>query len=196
MKPRVLFSSCAAIALLIAGLYAVFGWRSEAAVTSANFVQERLELPPMELIDQEARRRDLTGELTKDALVIINFNYTTCESICPIGNDVMAQLDDRVDQVDGRPIRLLSITIDPARDTVAKLNAAARQFEASDRWVWLTGDPREIDRVLRSFDVAVADIELHDPIFIVGDAATGRYYRSLSMPTPDELIDLLRAIAA
>ena len=195
MKHLLLFSAAIVILLAVAGVYAGLDRFAGSPAAPANFVQNRIVLPKMTLIDHEARQHELTGELTEGALVVINFNYTTCDSICPIGNDVMARLHSQVDQVDGRPVRLLSITIDPARDTVARLNAAARQFEAGDNWLWLTGDPPDIESLLQRLDADIADIELHDPVFLVGDVASGRFYRSLSMPDAEELLAMLHAIA-
>lgn len=166
-----------------------------AAEGTADFVQERLVLPRMQLIDQHAKRRDLTGELARDAVLVINFSYTLCDSICPIGNDVMAQVDDLIEGSDGPPVRLLSITIDPTRDTPLLLSKAAETFDASDNWFWLTGDPYDIDSLLRALGAQVYDIVFHDPMFLVGDAGTGVFYRSLSMPTAAEIVDRIAALA-
>lgn len=162
---------------------------ARAETSTGTFVQERLSLPRMELVDHNARTRDLTGELTEGAIVVISFNYTLCTSICPIGNDVMAEVDARIDSVGGRPLRLLSITIDPTHDTPLLLHEAARSFGASDKWTWLTGDPHDIASLLRAVDAEAIDIELHAPVFLVGDVGRGLFYRSLTLPTADELID-------
>lgn len=157
--------------------------------SAADFAPERLSVPRVTLIDQYAREQEFHGPLTKGRLLVINFNYTTCDSICPIGNDVMAQLDDLL--APDAPVRLMSITIDPGRDTPAHMRKAADSFGASDRWSWLTGSPGEMSRLLAAFDADVANIALHDPIFLVGDLDTQRFYRSLSMPDAQELLDLV-----
>ncbi len=168
---------------------------ARAADRTADFVQERLVLPRMQLLDQHAERRDLTEELARDAILVINFSYTLCDSICPIGNDVMAEVDDLVEGPGGPPVRLLSITIDPTRDTPLLLSEAAATFDASENWVWLTGDPHDIDSLLESLGAQVSDIVLHDPMFLVGDAETGVFYRSLSMPTAEEIVGRIAALA-
>lgn len=161
--------------------------------TIGNFTVERLAVPEVELVDQDNQMHALKGPLTDGKLLVINFNYTTCVSICPLGNDVMARLDDML--AADKPIRLMSITIDPRRDTPSLMRAAAESFDASERWSWLTGDPGEIERLLAAFDAGVANVELHEPIFLVGDLETGRFYRSLSMPNPTELAQLIDTLA-
>lgn len=165
-----------------------------AAQDSGAFVQGRITLPKITLIDHHAKPHALRGDLDRDALLVMTFSYTLCGSICPIGNDIMAQLDDAVGKVGGRDVRLLSITIDPQNDTPAMMAEAARKFDASDRWLWLTGRPGDIRRLLQSVGAPVHDIELHDPVFLVGDGQTGQFFRTQTMPTVDELLSMLNAI--
>lgn len=166
------------------------------AETTGSFVQERITLPRMDLIDHHAQRRDLTGDLTEGAIIVINFNYTLCNSICPMGNDVMAQVDDMIEHVGDRPVKLLSITIDPTNDTPLLLNEAAQTFDASEKWNWLTGDPHDIASLLQAVDADEVNIELHDPIFLVGDAERGVFYRSLALPTADQIVSRINAFGS
>ncbi|VVT10061.1 Electron transport protein SCO1/SenC [Roseovarius sp. EC-HK134] len=159
---------------------------------TADFARERLAMPQVTLIDQYAREQAFHGPLTDGQMLVINFNYTTCESICPIGNDVMAELDDMLPT--DAPVRLLSITIDPGRDTPAHMRKAADTFGASERWSWLTGTPGEVSRLLAAFDADFANIVLHDPVFIVGDLQSERFYRSQSIPEAQELADLVASL--
>lgn len=164
------------------------------AQDSGTFVQGKITLPQMTLIDHHAKPHALRGDLDSGALLVMTFSYTLCGSICPIGNDIMAQLDDEVGKVGGRDVRLLSITIDPQNDTPAMMAEAARKFDASDRWLWLTGRPGDIRRLLQSVGAPVHDLELHDPVFLVGDGQTGQFFRTQTMPTMDELLSMLDAI--
>lgn len=188
-----------AVALLalaaVALCWAVVARGSAGPAIAGDFSEDRIDMPDITLTDHNGALRPLRGELTAGRLVVVNFNYTTCESICPIGNDIMAMLDNDPDLAAAPEVRLLSITIDPAHDTPALLNRVAESFAASDRWVWLTGDPNDIDRLLDSVGASFADITLHDPIFLIGDVQTGRFYRSLTLPGAAELQDLTRRLA-
>ncbi len=155
-----------------------------------NFSQERIKFPNAKMLDTSARTFHLRGDIEQDALVVINFSYTTCESICPLGNQILQFVDERRDEVT-RPVHLLTITIDPTSDTPAKMRAAAEAFGASENWHWLTSSPAVISEILKAADANVAEIEFHDPVFLVGEIETGQYFRSLSMPDADELIRIL-----
>lgn len=152
------------------------------------FRRERLRLPDVELIDQNGQAHRL-GDGALQGLLVITFAYTTCGSICPIGNEVMAQVDTTLGP--DAPARLVTITIDPTNDTPAVMRRAAREMGASDNWLWLTGDPAGIERLLGALGARPAELFLHDPLFLVGDPATGRLHRSQSLPMAQELLDLL-----
>ncbi|MFZ3584792.1 SCO family protein [Loktanella sp. DJP18] len=178
-------------AFLIAAL--TCGPTAMTAQGKGSFKQGQITLPEMTLIDQHANAHALRGDLDSGALLVMTFSYTLCGSICPIGNDIMAQLDDTVEKIGGRDVRLLTITIDPQNDTPAMMADAARKFDASDRWLWLTGRPGDIRRLLQSVGAPVQDLELHDPVFLVGDGQTGRFLRTQTMPTVEELLSMLDA---
>ncbi len=163
-----------------------------AGLSTGTFQTERLALPDVELIDAAAQPQRFKGALTQGHVVVINFNYTTCDTICPLGNVVMADLDAMLGP--DRAVRLLSITIDPARDTPDRMRAAAEEFGASARWHWLTGNPGEVKRLLAAFDADYANIVLHDPMFLVGRVEDGRFYRSLSMPEAGDLKTIIDAM--
>lgn len=166
------------------------------AQETGTFVQGQISLPAITLIDHHARPHDLRGDLARGALLVITFSYTTCASICPIGNDIMSQLDEDIDRIDGREVRLMSITIDPSHDTPALMAEAARAFDASDRWLWLTGQPGDIRRLLQTVGAPVHDLELHDPVFLVGDGETGRFFRTQTMPDVEDLKSMLRTLSS
>lgn len=165
------------------------------AVEQQVFHQEKIELPDVTLVDQHSSPQKLRGALTQGKLLVINFNYTTCNSICPLGNVVMQALEKGLNENFRDRTRLLSITIDPRTDTPDLLLKASKEYGASSSWFWLTGSPSDIGSVLTSAGASVSDIELHDPLFLVGRADTGFFYRSTSMPDAEELERLLEALS-
>ena len=174
---------------------AVVGFTTFGQSGPENFQEARIDLPDAEMLDATARAFRLRGDIDQDALVVINFSYTTCESICPLGNQILQFVDDRRSEVT-RPVHLLTITIDPAHDTPGKMREAAEALGASEKWHWLTSSPAVISEILKAADANVADIEFHDPVFLVGEIGSGRYFRSLSMPDADELIRMLNSFEA
>lgn len=186
------------IRLTLAILALALGGAMPPAVASdearvADFAGERIILPDVTLVDQNGLRRALKSEIAGDGLVVVNFNYATCESICPVGNAVMAEVDRLAPGAIGRPVRLLSITIDPARDTPAALARASEPFAPSERWFWLTGATADVDQVLRRADVPKGDILFHPPVFLVGDPQASTFLRSIASPDAEEILGMLRS---
>lgn len=155
-----------------------------------NFREARIQIPDADMIDASAQPFALRGDVEPEAIVVINFSYTTCGSICPLGNQILQFVDERRHELN-RPVHLLTITIDPTGDTPEKMRNTADAFGASENWHWLTSSPAVISQVLDAAEADVTDIELHDPIFLVGDMEEGRFFRSLSMPDADEIVSML-----
>jgi protein SCO1/2/putative membrane protein len=84
------------------------------------------------------------------------FIFTRCLGPCPLVSEQMEILQNRLKDLD---VRLVSITVDPDRDTPDDLLAYAKKYHADpDRWWFLTGDKAEIFRLIRgSFKMIVAD---------------------------------------
>ncbi|WP_420344029.1 SCO family protein [Paenirhodobacter sp.] len=153
---------------------------------SSDFDRMRFTPPDVTLTDGRQQPHPLP-DLFATKPVVMTFSYTTCASICPIGNAVMAELDDML----GPDVSILTVTIDPTNDTPAQMARAAAEFGASDRWLWLTGDRDDIGRLLRAVGAPEGPLEFHDPIFVIWSPGSRRIHRSLSIPEPAEIAALL-----
>ena len=86
---------------------------------------------------------------------VASFVFTSCRDVCPLITNQVANLHRRVD--DPR-VRFVSVSVDPAVDTPERLAEYAERYRADDRWVFLTGDPDEVRRVVTGvFHVAMGD---------------------------------------
>jgi cytochrome oxidase Cu insertion factor (SCO1/SenC/PrrC family) len=116
-------------------------------------------VPDFGLIDQRGhpvQRSDLGGKIW-----IANFIFTYCPDECPLMTAEMGQLQS--DLADVPDLRLVSITVDPERDTPAVLSRFAERFHADPaRWIFLTGDKRAIYRLAREgFRLGIVDPTEH-----------------------------------
>lgn len=129
-----------AIAVLAAGIaFVVLATR----VPSAPDLPALWPAPEFALVDQHGdtvRTDDLTGSPW-----IASFIFTNCTGVCPTISARMARLRDSlaVDGLLGRSVRLVSFTVDPARDTPAVLLDYAERYGGSSpsEWTFLTGSP-------------------------------------------------------
>ncbi len=90
---------------------------------------------------------------------IADFVFTTCPEICPRMSEDMSRLQTWLVNraLDGR-VHLVSISVDPQRDTPDKLRAYATQFHARPAtWTFATGSQQAVeDAVVRGFKIAVS----------------------------------------
>jgi cytochrome oxidase Cu insertion factor (SCO1/SenC/PrrC family) len=95
-------------------------------------------------------RADLLGKVW-----VASFVFTRCTGPCPQVTGTMARLQS---ELKGEPdVRLVTFTVDPARDDPAELRKYAEHFGADPgRWLFLTGPEEELYRLIReSFRLAV-----------------------------------------
>jgi protein SCO1/2 len=105
-----------------------------------------LVIPEFALTDQEGAPR--TRDLFKGRWTLLAFTFTNCTTVCPIMHGHLIRLQS---EMAGTPLRIVSISVDPAHDTPAALRAFARKIAADPaRWTFLTGDGATIQRILAS----------------------------------------------
>ena len=102
--------------------------------------------PEFALVDQDGdtlRSSDLAGTVW-----VASFVFTHCTDVCPRITREMAHLRDslRGDRLLGQQVRLLSFSVDPARDSPGVLREYADKYGGSpaSEWAFLTGDPPEM----------------------------------------------------
>lgn len=101
---------------------------------------------PFKLINQYGDTTTL--EQVKDKIVLSEFFFTTCQSICPIMNRNFGKI---YKLYAARPdVLLLSHTVDPEQDSVPVMREYARTQGVSDkRWLFLTGDKTQLYHLAR-----------------------------------------------
>jgi len=98
----------------------------------------------IQLINQLGRQVSLNGDL-KGKILVVDFIFTTCNSICPKITANMRTLQKSFIKKNPDLVQFISISVDPERDSVAALRAYADRFDADhDRWWFLRGDSREV----------------------------------------------------
>src|ERR671919_389867 len=98
-------------------------------------------VPDFSLTRREGR--EITLSDLKGKVWIVNFIYTNCPDTCPIQSAQMRQIQE--DFKNEKDLRLVSITVDPERDTPEVLSEYANRFSADPaRWFFLTGEKETI----------------------------------------------------
>ena len=110
--------------------------------------------PDFTLIDLKGEKtslRDLNGKVK-----IINFIYTFCPDVCPITTGKLLKLQNmlRKERLLGKKVEIISISLDPKRDTSEQLKKYANGFKADgDGWLFLRGTEGQTKKVLKDYDI-------------------------------------------
>src|SRR5712691_3778505 len=116
-------------------------------------------VPSFTLTDQLGRQfgsRDFLGRAA-----LLSFVYTNCPDTCPLLTANMAQVQNklRAQGLLGSKVQLVSITVDPRRDTPALLAEYAGRYQADpDAWRFLSGEPEAIYQVLWGFKLNTVEV--------------------------------------
>jgi protein SCO1/2 len=151
--PKTGFLLCVTIALISitgAGL-TMLGCESNTESIEAYSSAEKAHcLPNLVLTDQNGHQVSLAS--LKGKPVLFDFIYTTCPGPCSLLTTRMKAIADQFGPGLGSKAWFVSITVDPEHDGPSDLRAYAKQQGAERRgWLFLTGSPAEIDRLMGRF---------------------------------------------
>ncbi len=164
----------ALVILVLAGValaYAV-SHRQHSTVTLSG-PDPRLPLPDFRFTERSGQT--VTRDSLRGSVWIADFIFTSCAGPCPEMTRLMTELQHDLRAV--RDLKLVSLTVDPERDTPEVLRRYADRFGADpQRWLFLTGSlERTYDLAIAGFKIAVEQARvnqeiIHDTRFILVDA--------------------------
>ncbi len=134
--------------------------------------------PNLPVVDQNGKTLRFYDDVIKGRRVLISFIYTNCPDICPLTTARIAQLEDMLGDEVGRDIIFISMTVDPVRDTPARMKEFADAFGAGHGWLFLTGNPADIKRINASLGDRSRTIDEHRNEIVLGNDATGQWMRN------------------
>ena len=157
MRPRLLVVSLCGLAL-----GAFLGWLlvsnpGTGVPATSQSTGKALIGGPFSLVDHTGKRvtdRDFRGRKT-----LVYFGFTSCPDVCPSGLQAIAAALDSLGARAGN-VTPLFITLDPDRDTPAKLAEYVKSFHP--RLVGLTGSAEDIAAAAKAYRVYYKKIP--DPI--------------------------------
>jgi protein SCO1/2 len=111
--------------------------------------------PDFTLTTQDGAK--LSSSDLKGKILLVSFIFTTCNGTCPATTHRMSQIQEELKTrnlfKDGR-MQLLSISLDPARDTPEVLRGYMKLYDADpSHWTFLTGPPDQVASVVKSWDM-------------------------------------------
>ncbi len=135
----------------------------------------------------------LSSDNLKGKILLISFIFTTCNGTCPATTHRMSQIQDELKArglFKNDLVRLLSISLDPTRDTPEVIKGYMKLYDADpDHWSFLTGPADQVSAVVKSWGMwakAAANGQLDHPsrIFLVDSQSRIREIYNLSFLKP------------
>jgi len=184
-----------ATALLVALLTALLlPTRAPAASVAEESVQPTL--PDLPLLDQEGKPVRFYTDLVKGKVVMMNFVFTSCTTICPPMGATFAKVQKLLGERAGKDVHLISVSVDPGTDTPERLAAWKQKLGGGPGWTLVTGDRENITRILKGLGVYTASIADHTPLVLIGNDAQRKWTRAYGLAPPTKLVELIDGLAA
>jgi len=108
---------------------------------------QQQHLPNLPLITQDGKQVRFYDDLVKNKVVSLNFFFAKCEEVCPMVMANLAKVQKLLGSRVGRDIFMYSFTLKPEEDTVDVLNHHRQMFGAKPGWTYLTGNPRDLEKL-------------------------------------------------
>lgn len=144
-------------------------------------VLPRISLAPgFSLIDQAGET--FSNEDLRGSLVLYNFSYANCTGACRDTSLSMKEAQDWLissgiaeNGIGGLPVKMVTLSFDPERDTPDVLSAYADRLSAdTDLWTFATGDPLRLKYAIGGgfftyYDQREDGSFVHDPAYMLVD---------------------------
>jgi cytochrome oxidase Cu insertion factor (SCO1/SenC/PrrC family) len=168
-----------------------------AAAESERDAGAREYFSDRELVDQDGNRLRFYSDVLKNRVVVINVIFTNCVSACPMVTQLLSVTREEIAPAVTDDIWFVSISVDPERDTPEALKAfAKRQGVDESRWLFLTGEKRDIDHILQKLRRYTPDLDAHSTQLLAG-TTRGRH-EWIPLPAgikPGAIAAVLRSLA-
>jgi protein SCO1/2 len=145
--------------------------------------------PNVRLRTGDNREVRFYDDLVKGKLVLINFMFTTCTSLCPRGSANLARVQRLLGNRVGHDVFLVSISVDPDRDTPAVLAKYATRYGAGPGWVFATGTADDVTAIRQRLgDYDAEDQSPHTGMITYGNDKTGSWARMPITSSPTTIV--------
>ena len=134
----------------------------------------------------------------KGQVLLVSFIFTTCNGTCPATTHRMVQVQNALKANGlwkGGRIRLLSISLDPARDKPEALRQYMKLYDVdASHWTFLTGSPEQITKTLGAWGMwarPAANGQLDHPsrVFLVDTQGRIREIYNLAFLKPAWVVE-------
>lgn len=153
--------------------------------------EQAYQVPSVKVLTAEGRAKPLRQLLDDGRPVVMTFMYSSCTTVCPVTSHVIDEFVRALGS-DAARVNVVSVSIDPDHDTVARLAEHARTRGAQGTFI--TGDPQSSETVQRAFDAWRGDKMNHDAVIFLRAPASPVWVRLDGLVSPRRLLDEYRRL--
>lgn len=153
--------------------------------------EQRYQVPSVKVLTADGRAQALRPLIDDGRPVVLTFLYTSCTTVCPVTSHVIDEFV-RALGPEALQVNVVSVSIDPDHDTVARLAEHARS--RGGRGTFVTGDPQSSETVQRAFDAWRGDKMNHDAVIFLRAPASPVWVRLDGLVSPRRLLDEYRRL--
>jgi protein SCO1/2 len=148
-----------------------------------------------ELINQDGETVRFFDDVLKGQVVVVNFIFTNCDGACPLMTHKLSLVRDRMEEQIGDTVRFVSLSIDPERDTPAAMKEFAKTHHADhEGWVFLTGKPENLERIIKQLGQYTDDVEAHSTMMLAGNVSSAHWIKIQPHEQPPAITEKLQML--
>ena len=178
---------------------ALAGQNAAAAIDSekhkAQDEKNRQFFTDLKVITHEGDELRFYSDILKDKLVVISFFYTNCPTAQPV-LVTFFKLQKRLENRLGREILLLTLSVDPEKDTLEVVREYARKFNPKKGWLFVTGSESNMAVINRKLGNTLRLPEGHLRLFLLGNLKTGHWMKMIETAPEIALVNGLNSLAS
>jgi cytochrome oxidase Cu insertion factor (SCO1/SenC/PrrC family) len=106
-----------------------------------------IQLLDLKLVNQDGEPMRFKSDAIGEKLVVMDFIYTTCTTICPVYSALFVKLQNLLGERLGKDVAQVSLSVDPTTDIPSRLKEYAGRYQAKPGWTFLTGKKRDMEHV-------------------------------------------------
>lgn len=155
----------------------------------------KIEIPDVEVLDQNGRKVRFYSDLIKDKVVVVSFFFTSCTFVCPPQARALTKLRSSLADRFGREVFFISVSKDPETDTPERLKTWGGQFDAGGGWTLVTGEKGVMKQLIWDFTGEGLGQQMHSAILLIGNDRTGVWTEAEGLSASEEVVKEIDKVA-
>ena len=150
-----------------------------------------IKLIDHEMLNVQREKVKLVEDVMADKVVIMNFVYTDCKTVCPVSTHIMSEVFKSIqaDENIKDKVELITLTLNPKEDTPEKMKAFSSKYSNSGKgWAWLTGSSDKVNESLLGLRAYAPVVSEHSSVILVGDPKENHWTGFYQFPKPQNIL--------